>query len=277
MAAAVTAAISGTAEARRARVIHRRTPRRSAKRRSASTSTALAAGGCGGYSESVVARKLSSASILAGWAALCIWLAFIPETGVQAFFGSLGAIYLAACLGVMFRWFWARWFAIGVGWWGAMAGGSLMLMTGISSFLVAFTLSHFAVVVLLHGPAVVGAYEGRSDWREKYRLDERGVARIGGLVTNLGTLLPFAAFYAFFPRGTDTAAPVAALLLGLGTLAVLRMRTWGLFAIAAGGITLASAAGDGVVGLGTILVGALLALSVARFVPDIARFLLPRH
>lgn len=220
----------------------------------------------------MIARTLSSAVILLGWAVPCIWLAFMPDTGVQAFFGSLGAIYLAAVAGVALRWFWARWFAVGVGWWGAMAGGSLMLMTGVSAFLVAFTMSHFALVVLLSGAEMVRAYEGREDWRKKYQLDERGVSRIGGLVTNLGTLLPFAAFYAFFPRGTDASAPFALLLAGIGTIAVLRMRTWGLFAIAAGGIGIAVAAGDGIAGVGTALVGAMLALSVARFLPDVVRW-----
>ena len=224
----------------------------------------------------VIARKLSSAGILIGWAIPCIWLAFLPETGVQAFFASLAAIYLAGAAGVALRWFWARWFGVGVAWWGAMAGASLMLMTGVSFFLIAFTLSHFAVVMLLSGAEMVAAYEGREDWRKKHGLDERGVARIGSLVTNLGTLLPFAAFYAFFPRGADVGGPVGLALATIGAIAILRMRTWGLFAIFAGGVALATAAGDGVTGIGTALVGALLALSVGRFLPDIVRYLQSR-
>lgn len=221
----------------------------------------------------MIARKLSSAGILLGWAVPCVWLALLPETGVQAFFASLAAIYLAGAAGVLLRWFWARWFGVGVAWWGAMAGGSLMLMTGVSLFLIAFTLSHFVVVMLLSGAEMVAAYEGREDWRKKYALDERGVARVGSLVTNLGTLLPFAAFYAFFPRGADVGGPVGLALAAIGTIAILRMRTWGLFAIAAGGVTLASAAGEGATGIGTALVGALLVLSVGRFLPDVVRWL----
>lgn len=216
-------------------------------------------------------RKLLSALILALWAGPCVFLALYPDSGVQAFFGSLGAIYGLAFAGIVGNWFWARWFAVGVGWWGAFAGSSLMLSSGIGWFLILFTLTHLGVVGLLHNAEVAAAYEGRPDWRAKWNLDDRGAARVGGLVTNLGTLLPFAAFYAFFLRGMAVEGVLAMGVAAAGLAAIVRMRTWGLFAIAASGALLFASAAEGG-GDGARLVGVLLALTTLRFAPDVVRW-----
>ncbi len=221
----------------------------------------------------IPARKGLSALVLAGWALPCLYLALFPETGVQLFFGSMGAIYGLAAVALVARWFWARWFAVGVSWWGAFTGGSLMFFTGVGAFLVLFTLSHLAVIGLLHAREVRVDYEGQPGWRERWKLDDRGASRIGGMVTNLGTLLPFVAFYAFGPAGVAAGPTVAMVLAALGAVAILRMRTWGLFAVAGAGVVLAATAGAGCFGTGAVAVGALLALSTVRFAPDVARWL----
>jgi len=220
-------------------------------------------------------RKAVSAIALAFWGLACLLIALFPDTGVQAFFGSLAALYGAAVFGLVAGYFWARWFARGLGWWGAGAGVMLMLGTGPGTFLIVFTLTHVAVILLLRGPAVAAYYDAREDWRHRFSLDDDAVEKIGGTVTNLGTLLPYAAFYAFFPRGGALA--VAGLLLAAaGTVGILRMRSWGLLAVAAGGVTLLLsgpfAAGASCGGSGAIVVGSLLTLSVMRFAPHVVRW-----
>lgn len=220
-------------------------------------------------------RKAVSASVLALWAVPFAVLATLPETGVQAFFGSMAALYALGFLAVVASWFWGRWFAQGLGWWGLMAGISLMFMGGVHPILLAFTVSHGAVLALMRGPELVMQYEGNPRWREKWQLDERAVHRIGGLVTNLGSLLPMIAFYAFFPRGGGAGESVALVLAAAGLVGVVRMRTWGLLAIAASGVVLVSSAatssvcGGGFVG---VAIGALLILATLRFSPYVVRW-----
>lgn len=220
-------------------------------------------------------RKAVSASIFALWGVPFTLLALLPETGVQAFFGSLAALYVMGFAGIVAGWFWGRWFAQGLGWWGVMAGISLMLMGGIANVLVVFTLSHVAVVVLMRGETLVAQYEGRPAWREKWNLDDRAVARIGGLVTNLGSLLPMIAFYAFFPRGAGAGEAVALVLAAAGTIGLLRMRTWGLLAVAASGVVLIASASGGCGLSFARVVGVLVLLATLRFAPYVGRWFRP--
>jgi len=100
-------------------------------------------------------RKAVSASALALWAVPFAVLATLPETGVQAFFASLAIVYGLGFVAIVSPWFWGRWFAQGLGWWGLMAGISLMFMGGVHPILVAFTVSHGAIVGLMRGPELV--------------------------------------------------------------------------------------------------------------------------
>jgi hypothetical protein len=218
-------------------------------------------------------RIAVSTLVLAAYGVLSLVIALAPDTGVAAFFGSLAAIYAVGVVGLLGRFFWARWFARGVGMWGAFAGAFLMLSTGVGLVLVAFTASHGAVALLLMGEGVAARYDARADWRERWNLDERNAARIADLVTNMGSLLPWVAFYAFFPRMGGAATIVAMALATAGLGGILRMRTWGVLAVAAAAVTLAGAAILSATGWGALFVAGLLGVALSPFARPVVRFM----
>jgi hypothetical protein len=215
-------------------------------------------------------RIAVSAAVLVAWGLLFGGLALVPDTGVQAFFASLAVLYGVAFFGVIARQFWARWFARGLGWWGALSGAMFMIVTGVGTVLVAFALSHAAVLWLLHGDAVATRYDGQERWRE--HLDDAAQRRIAGLFSNLGTALPYVAFYVFFPRQAGVAALAALALAGAGLVGLSRMRTWGLIAVMGAAVAL-GVSSFGREGVGGLALAALLAVGVVGFVPAMVRFL----
>ena len=223
---------------------------------------------------SVQARVALASGTLLLFAVLAVLIALVPDTGWNGFFGSLAAIYGVAFVGLVAGWFWARWFARGVGMWGTFAGAMLMLMTGLDEVLAIFALTHLAVVLLLSGNAITLRYDGRTDWRERMNIDDRGYQRLGDLFTNLGGSLPYVAFYAFSPR-QSVLAILAGLLALAGGAALLRVRSWGLLALGGASVMLGVEAATSTHPLAGALAAGLLAWVILPFVPLIGRWLFP--
>jgi hypothetical protein len=160
-------------------------------------------------------------------------------------FLSLGLCYLIAFIGLASQWFWARWFASGLGWSGFMVGLMSLVMVGWHPALAVYTGFHFLILAALWGSKMAARYELQTEWRARYGMDEFGVARLGKAVTRGSASLPTLIMWALAPReGQGLFAqllPTLLFLLGaLGVAAVLRLRTWGLLAIgAAAGLALA--------------------------------------
>ena len=227
-----------------------------------------------GYAKGVLPRvRIALAVTLLGlFGTLYTLIAMAPETGLRGFFGTLAALNGIAVLGLVAGWFWARWFARGLGMWGLMAGIMLMLMGGIGTVTLIFAGSHLMVVFMLSGAAVGSRYDGRTDWQERYGLDERGASRVADMVTNLGSLLPWVAFYTLFPRQTDVAMALSLVLLTGGLFGILRNRTWGLLAVGVAGVTLIGV-GATAASCGPALIGGAMLLVLAPTMPAIVRFL----
>jgi hypothetical protein len=85
-------------------------------------------------------------------------------------------------------------------------------------------------------------YEGQSAWRERYHLDEYGVARIKRAVKGAATALPTLIFFSLAPReGRGLLLWVLPLLAAVGLAGVVRMRFWGVAVL--GGTCVAAALG----------------------------------
>jgi len=162
---------------------------------------------------------------------------------------ALSVAYAVAFMGVAAEWFWGRWFAAGLGWSGFMIAVVVLITAGgWNPVLGVYGGLHGLVVLMLSGTKMAERYEQQSGWRERYGMDEFGVARLRKTVTRAAASLPSVILYMLGPKDPNQGMLVAALALVGGVAAlgglrgVVRMRTWGLAAL---GVALVSLLGGG--------------------------------
>jgi hypothetical protein len=113
----------------------------------------------------------------------------------------------------------------------------------VEPILVFYGVTHSAVSLVLWGGPMSLAFDGRKEWRERFHLDENATHKLGKSVIRLGISLPYIVIYALAPKPDAAAALFAALAGGLvltGVVAMFRMRTWGVAALAAGALAIAA-------------------------------------
>ena len=166
---------------------------------------------------------------------------------------------LAGCYGLAFfalvaGYFWARWFAVGIGLFGVIVAAVSLwqarsdpdLFELIWRTLVFFGGTHLVATVMLWGDAMAVPYDGQTKWREKLHMDDNAVQRLGRSVIRAGVGLPFVLAYAFAPKpeSAQTALALTALALaGFGLRAVVRAKTWGVLALGLSGMVMVTLAG----------------------------------
>lgn len=193
-------------------------------------------------------------------------------------FAAIAGVYGLAFFSLVAGYFWARWYAVGVGLYGVITAAVGMWQVGAEPVLVFVGGTHLAATLLLWGQAMSQPYDGQTEWRERFHMDEGAVQRLGRSVIRAGVSLPFILLYALAPKpdaGSLLASLVALTLTGLGLRALLRLRTWGVMALGAAGVLLMGLATAEVAtaGLTTAIMKPALAgaLLIAAAVP----FLLP--
>jgi hypothetical protein len=167
-----------------------------------------------------------------------------PDETFAAYLG-LALCYGLAFIGLAAEWFWARWFAIGVG-----NFGSLILLvlfkTGMEPLIAFFGFTHLAIWLLLLGEGMAARYEHSEATAERWNFQEESLILMRRAVKSAGTTLPFLILYALAPQ--PEALQLTALALGVGGLiALLRGRTWGVLALGGAGV-IAVADGLGLLG-----------------------------
>ena len=169
---------------------------------------------------------------------LYLLLAFMGGEELARACLALALCYGVAFVGVVAEWFWARWFATGLAWSGLMIAGASLVMMGWSPVLAIFGGVHGLVVLALMGKKMAARYDLQEAWRKRYSMDEFGVARLQKTVTRAAASLPSMIFWALGPRedGMTMVAGLAAVLLAAaGLRGLVRLRTWGVMALAACG------------------------------------------
>jgi hypothetical protein len=183
---------------------------------------------------------------------------YVTQFTMTAWLGpdELFACYLglALCYGLAFvglsaEWFWARWFAIGVG-----NFGSLMLLLlfkmGMEPIVAFVGVTHLLIAVSLMGEGMAAKYEHSERTQEKWNFQEESLLLMRRAIKSAGSTLPFLILYALAPRGEML--QFATLGLGLaGLYGLLRARTWGPVALGGAG-ALALADGIGLFGAPTV-------------------------
>lgn len=174
--------------------------------------------------------------------ALLILSFFVIQFGMSAWLGpdELFPMYLglALCYGLAFfgvaaEWFWARWFAMGVG-----NFGSLMLLVlfkvGFEPMFVVFGVSHLLVVLAMMGEGMAAKYEYSEKTAERWNFQEDSMALMRRAVKSAGSTLPLLIVYALAPRGEWLQWTLLATGV-LGFVGLVRGKTWGPLMIGATG------------------------------------------
>jgi len=195
-------------------------------------------------------------------------------------FVAIAGVYGLAFFSLVAGYFWARWYAVGVGLYGVITAAVGMWQIGTEPVLVFVGGTHLAATVMLWGSAMSGPYDGRTEWRKRFHLDEHAVQRLGRSVIRAGVSLPFILLYAFAPKpgAAETVISLAAVVLAtFGMRGLVQLKTWGVLAIGAAGTLLLALAGaeavsHGALALQPAVAGALLLGVMAPFASPIARF-----
>jgi len=184
-------------------------------------------------------RRAAAALALSIFVVLYIFLSFNAPPGWGPAFAALGLCYLVAFFSVVSGWFWGRWFATGLGWSGLMVAGISLVMVGWAPALAIYGALHALVVLPLSGKSMAAQYDLQAGWRERYKMDELGVARLRKTITRSAASLPSLILWALGPKeGQGMWLSLAALGLAiLGLRGVVRLRTWGVLAMAGAAVT----------------------------------------
>ncbi len=160
---------------------------------------------------------------------------------------ALAGVYGLAFFSLVAGYFWARWYAVGVGLYGVITGAVGLWQMGPEPIILCIGGTHLAATVALWGNQMAEGYDGQTAWREKLHMDENAVQRLGRSVIRAGVSLPMVLLYALAPKPGGAAemaiAGAALLLAGFGMRAMIRLRTWGVFAVGTAGALLVAMAG----------------------------------
>jgi len=197
-------------------------------------------------------------------------------------FVAIAGVYGLAFFALVAGYFWARWYAVGVGLYGVITAAVGIWQVGAEPVLLFIGGTHLAATVFLWGHAMSEPYDGQAAWREKFHMDESSVQRLGRSVIRAGVSLPFILLYAFAPKpdGASLVVSLAALVLAAaGLRGLVQLRTWGVLALgAAGALTLSLVGADVVAhGLGAVAIrpaiaGGMMLAAAAPFAAPIVRF-----
>lgn len=208
-------------------------------------------------------------------------------------FAALGALYGVSFFALGAGWFWARWFAMGLGYSGVtLAFWTIVTQRTIEPVMAFYGLTHGIIVLFLQGQKLVEEFDAKPEWRQALGLDEKAVLRVRQSVTRAATSLPTLIVIALAPREGSEGLLLAALGLA-GLVGLLRLRTAGVLALLGAGLLLpwpmlahTHATGSvasflpfmsyGVLHLMGLTAAGLLVAASAPFLRPIARFLTGR-
>jgi hypothetical protein len=196
-------------------------------------------------------RKAISLLCLGFYTTLFFMLSLSARTELPEWlpvFSGLALVYTTAFFAVAAEWFWGRWFATGLGYWGlTMAVMAFVATRSLPAPMVVFGIMHGLISICLAGEKMAGLFDAKPAWREKWKVDEQGVIRVRKSVTRAASSLPALIMFALAPReGADFfSAGFDVTSWGLGLVAVLCVigffmtrKVWTLIAMSAVGVAI---------------------------------------
>lgn len=184
-------------------------------------------------------RKACAAIVLGFFGSLFLLNGLFGPAPFVKMFVALGVAYLVGFFGVVSGWFWARWYAMGLAFSGVVTAAMGAWQIGLDPAVLFWGGTHAVAGLALVGRGPASAFDGRTDWRERFHMDDNAVNRLGKSVTRAGASLPYLIVYGLAPRQGMAAEALAVLALGAGIMGVyglVRLRAWGLLALGAAAI-----------------------------------------
>jgi hypothetical protein len=233
-------------------------------------------------------RRAMAALSLSVFFSIYLLMSLNAPEGFGRVFVALSLCYGVAFVAVVAEWFWGRWFASGLAWSGVMIAIAVLVMLGWNPAFAIFGTLHLSVVLALMGKKMADRYDLQEAWRQKYKMDDFGVARLQKTVTRSAASLPSLIIWALAPKEEGMGAVLAFGALGLRGL--IRVRSWGVLALAGAGVLVAVGGNVGMVHLhgpcgtgtelcnlttlaGPTLAFALLVAAVIPFAGPVIRYL----
>lgn len=196
---------------------------------------------------------------------------------------AMAGVYGLAFFALVAGYFWARWYAVGVGLYGVILSAVGIWQVGAEPVFVFVGGTHLAATVFLWGHAMSEPYDGQTAWREKFHMDDSAVQRLGRAVIRAGVSLPFILFYALAPKPDPAAAALSLgvlVLAAAGLRGLIQLKTWGVLALgAAGALTVSMVTAETLAyglqrsAIHPAIGGGMLLAAALPFLPAIARFL----
>jgi hypothetical protein len=197
-------------------------------------------------------------------------------------FGAIAGVYGLAFFALVAGYFWARWYAVGVGLYGVITAAVGIWQLGAEPVLLFLGGTHLAATVFLWGNTMSEPYDGQAAWRARFHMDESAVQRLGRSVIRAGVSLPFILLYAFAPKpdGASLVVSLAAFVLAAARLrGLLQHKNSGVLALgAAAALTLSLVGADvashgfTAIAIRPAIAGAMLVSAIAPYLAPIARF-----
>jgi hypothetical protein len=187
-------------------------------------------------------RRAVAALSLSVFVTLYFLVSLNAPDGFGRVFLALSLCYGVAFVGVAGEFFWGRWFATGLAWSGIMLAIAVLVMMGWHPQMAIFGGMHLIVALTLAGKKMATRYDGQEAWRTKYKMDDFGVARLQKTVTRAAASLPSLIIWALAPKeeGMATILALGALAFGaVGLRGLIRVRSWGVLALAGAGVLVA--------------------------------------
>lgn len=191
-------------------------------------------------------RKALSLVSLGFYVSIFALLSFVFFMQDQPQWGRCFAA-LSLCYGVGFfalaaGWFWGRWFAIGLGYSGvSTAIWGMISIRYVAPPLLFYGLTHGLVALMLQGEKMAKEFDWKTEWRERFHVEEEAVVRIRKTVVRSVSSLPTMILFLLSPREEGMAFGLLLVLFGVSLLGLLKMRTWGWvgLAVVLGGVGVA--------------------------------------
>jgi hypothetical protein len=237
-------------------------------------------------------RRALSAAVLGFYGFIYLLMALSAPEGWTAALSAMAAVYGLGFFSLVAGYFWARWYSVGLGMSGLITAVFSMFQIGMEPVLVFYGVTHGFVSLVLWGNGMAASFDGRKEWRERFHLDESATHRLGKSIIRLGISLPYVILYALAPKdgaGEMLLAVVAGTLAASGLYGIVKLRGWGILALAGGAAALVASlaqldCGASVVGFGNGyamnvgLAGAaaliLMLAAIAPFARPVTRYLL---
>ena len=145
-----------------------------------------------------------------------------------------------------------------------MIAVAVLVMLGWIPAFAIFGVLHLLVVVALMGKKMAARYDLQEAWRQKYKMDDFGVARLQKTVTRSAASLPSLIIWALAPKEEGMAAVLALAALAFGAVGLrglIRVRSWGVLALAGAGALVAVGGNVGALHLRRVRAATGLAVS----------------